>query len=261
MIKNRIENKQKIEILKEKIKNIPEIKTEPEPIDVLRREEGHSLEKEEILRDISENEMGMNIVHQLEQANEELQSLLVKKKERDFLMKQISKIKIPQIVPVKNVDEDEIKISEEKIVSLETSLKEKRILYEEYLEYKKNLEKYEEFVEKSREIEDLNTKFECINHEICVIESIQNKIIFAETKALNDIVSLINSFIELYVGKFFRDSYLSAKILTYKDLKGSGEMKSEIQMAVEFNGELVGINSLSGGEFFRLEFADVPCIK
>jgi DNA repair exonuclease SbcCD ATPase subunit len=97
---------------------------------------------------------------------------------------------------------------------------------------------------------------ECEKEEIEFIKSLSitekfYKILTeAESLSLSNTIENINMGIKYYTEHFFPEGNIQIQITPYKET-GKGEKKTGLDIEVYQNGEKIGLNSLSGGEYDR----------
>ena len=142
--------------------------------------------------------------------------------------------------------EAEIEELEKKYVVYTDNLKK----IEKYKEYKKELDAYNNWIQKKDEIE-IQEKKDRTRYAASTL--LMEKILEAESIAILNVVNSINTHVQIYLDCFFPDNPLTAKLLTFKETKKLS--KPQINMVIEYKGMECDMNMLSGGELSRVVLA------
>ena len=184
-------------------------------------------------------------------------TLKTEKYEKEILESEDEHIKIYKKV----CKEHDIKLMIQVETDELTKLEDKKIIHqknvdqiEKYIEYIKNLDIYNSWVDKVG-------KLECDEKEhrklYVASELLKQKILEAESISMINIISSINSHAQVYLDSFFPDDPISIKLVSFKETKKKKEtqMKPQINLEIEYKGMEADINMLSGGEISRVILA------
>lgn len=138
-------------------------------------------------------------------------------------------------------------------------------------EHMSNLKSIKTYTENQKEIRNYNEwklKFKNLmkdekhfKSKHAAATTLKEKIIEAESIALRNIISSINSHAQIYLDEFFPKNPISVRLLPFKETKKS--IKPQINIEVEHKGMESGLGRLSGGErsrvilSFTLALADI----
>lgn len=217
--------------------------------------------KENLEESLLEEDLRDIIIKQ-ENIKMKLDRLIKKKKsiEDDTLKfnKQVDKMKnnhISNYEIIKNENElnysitdNEIKIGENE----ESKIKHKQNLDDilKYHKYVEDIEKYTIFKQKvinlqQKEIEDKK------NYTASVV--LKEKVLEAESIAIQNIIDSINTHSQIYLDYFFPDNPIIIRLSTFKETSKS--IKPQINIEIDYKGNETDLNSLSGGELSRVILA------
>jgi DNA repair exonuclease SbcCD ATPase subunit len=131
-------------------------------------------------------------------------------------------------------------------------------------EHKKNLEnigKYQEYKTTLDVYNSWNTKISrLVKDEIecrklyASVTLLKEKILEAESIAMLNVISSINTHTQGYLETFFPDNPISVKLVPFKETKSGKTVtrKPQINLEIEYKGMEADINMLSGGELSRV---------
>jgi DNA repair exonuclease SbcCD ATPase subunit len=175
-------------------------------------------------------------------------------KEKVSIQKEIDKIS--HLVS----QQDNIQEVEQSIQDLESSLKLKQnnvdkleLRLKKLYKYEQELSEYEEQQNLLQQIKDCKSEERLILRGISKAELLSRRVGDAESLSLQQTIDRINGDIEEYITAFFDDT-CSAHLSAFKETKDK-DKKSLIDIEFSRNGEMVSIDSLSGGEYDRLALA------
>jgi len=100
-----------------------------------------------------------------------------------------------------------------------------------------------------RSVHRVNEVIRMLQDEISSLDVFLRKIGEAETKCLEDTITLLNTKTQGYLDAFFPDDVMVLRVMTEKESKKS--VKTEIAVRVVYKGEECDLTSLSGGEYDR----------
>lgn len=216
-------------------------------------------------KEIDEEELRLNIIKQ-KQNKEKLDTMsnTIKKLKRDqgMLQKQVSEYKEKHIETYKRmrneaVVEEDVKKHSTELSSLEGKQKEHQENVEnieKYQEYKKNKDTYDLWKQKIDTLEKEETECRKLYASATLL---REKILEAESIAMLNIISSINSHSQGYLDSFFPDNPISVKLTPFKETKNGKSItkKPQINLEIEYKGMEADINMLSGGELSRVILA------
>ena len=214
-------------------------------------------------KDINEEELRLNIIKQ-KQNKEKLETF-------DQDIKQLNVQQITYEKQLAGYKEDHIekykKMKTESIVEGEINkyLTELSTQIDKQAEHQKNVdavEKYNEY-KKAKDTYDTWAKkidvlqkeeLEC-RKQYASATLLREKILEAESIAMLNIISSINTHSQSYLDAFFPDNPISVKLVPFKESKSGakkGTKKPQINLEIEYKGMEADINMLSGGELSRV---------
>ena len=203
-----------------------------------------------------------NVIIEQKNIKDKLDQLMKKKKtlEDDSLKfnKQVEKMKNNHISKYeiinneteinKIIDDNENKIIENE----ENKIKIKKNLddIQQYHKYIEENEKYNIFRQKvidlqDKELEDKKT------YTASVL--FKEKVLEAESIAIQNIINTINTHSQIYLDYFFPDNPIIIKLSTFKET--GKNIKPQINIEIDYKGNEIDLNSLSGGELSRVILA------
>lgn len=121
---------------------------------------------------------------------------------------------------------------------------------EKYTENQKEIIKYKEWQDKLKKVTADEKK---AREKYSAATILKEKILEAESVAMLNIISSINTHAQVYLDEFFPDSPISIRLLPFKETKKS--TKPQINLEVEYKGMECGISRLSGGQRSRVVLA------
>ena len=123
-----------------------------------------------------------------------------------------------------------------------------------------NIEKYKEYEKAFDSYNSWSTKIDILQKEeheskklYAAATLLRDKIIEAESIAMMNVITSINTHTEGYLETFFPDNPISVKLVPFKETK-TGK-KPQINLEIEYKGMEADINMLSGGELSRVILA------
>ena len=162
---------------------------------------------------------------------------------------------------------EKIRIVEEVIVEINKytkdldELEKKKLNHEEnidkiekYNHYKKSIDNYNSWVEKVSKLEKEETE----NRRLYGASTMLKEVILeAESIAMLNIISSINTHTQPYLDCFFPNDPISIKLVPFKESKKGQSVtkKPQINLEIEYKGMEADINILSGGEISRVILA------
>ena len=158
-----------------------------------------------------------------------------------------------------------------KISEVKSELSEKVKEYEELEKNKQELEKDIQNIEKYKEYIKVLESYKTWTDKINILEkdeienrkqygaaiTLKEKILEAESIAMLNVISSINTHSQVYLDSFFPDNPISVKLVTFKETKKgkSVSKKPQINLQIEYKGMEADLTSLSGGETSRVILA------
>jgi DNA repair exonuclease SbcCD ATPase subunit len=217
-------------------------------------------------KDLNEEELRLNIINQ-KQTKEKLGDLgndiRLLSKEQTTYKKQLSNYNeehLEKYIQIKN--ESEIKSEYKKAILELSNLEEKGSTHKKNVE---NIEKYNEYKKAIESYTIWTTKIDVLQKEEVVCRKLyasatllREKILEAESIAMLNIISSINTHSQVYLDAFFPDNPISVKLEPFKESKSGstkGSKKPQINLEIEYKGMEADINMLSGGELSRVILA------
>lgn len=214
-------------------------------------------DNEETLRDSIVTQK--NAKNKLEILNDDIVKL--SKRQNDYT-KQINEYEEDVLTKFKSIRE--IDAVNRDITTLSLELVDLETKKEKHQENVDNIEKYEEYnkaldIYKSWEtkVESL-TKEETENRHLYAASTmLKESILEAESIAMLNVISSINTHIQPYLECFFPSDPLSIKLVPFKETKKGTTVnkKPQINLQIEYKGMEADINMLSGGELSRVILA------
>jgi exonuclease SbcC len=133
---------------------------------------------------------------------------------------------------------------------LETDIKN----IEKYKEYEKTLDSYKSWTDK---IKILKREESENRKQYGAATILKDKILEAESIAMLNVISSINTHSQVYLDSFFPDNPISVKLVTFKETKKGKNVtkKPQINLQIEYKGMECDLTSLSGGEMSRVILA------
>ena len=125
---------------------------------------------------------------------------------------------------------------------------------EKYQEYEKELETYKTWKDKIKSIQQDETEF---RKQYGASIMLKEKILEAESIAMLNVISSINTHSQVYLDEFFPDNPISVKLVPFKETKKGKNVtkKPQINLEIEYKGMEIDLTSLSGGETSRVILA------
>jgi len=139
---------------------------------------------------------------------------------------------------------------EKKKLDYETNL----IKIEKYKEYKKSIDNYNSWAEKVSNLEKEETESRKLYGSSTRLKEV---ILEAESIAMLNIISSINTHTQPYLDFFFPNDPISIKLVPFKESKKGQTVKKkpQINLEIEYKGMEADISILSGGEISRVILA------
>ena len=213
-------------------------------------------------KDIDEEELRLNIITQkrnkekLESFSQETRKLNSEKITYEKDIKSFTEEHTEKYKKIRDVStlEGKIQINLSELSALEKKQEEHRVNVEnieKYQEYKKALDTYNSW---STKIETLKKEeIEC-RKLYASATLLKEKILEAESIAMLNVISSINTHTQGYLEAFFPDNPISVKLVPFKETKSGKTVKRkpQINLEIEYKGMEADINMLSGGELSRV---------
>jgi DNA repair exonuclease SbcCD ATPase subunit len=184
------------------------------------------------------------------------------KKEKCNYEKQITDYKNDHIKKYSRIiDVYNIKDELDKSILEKQDLESKRVIHEKnvqdiekYQAYKKDKNTYDTWINKVEVLQ--KEEFEC-RKLYAASTVLKQKILEAESIAMINIISSINTHANVYLESFFPDNPISVKLVTFKETKKGKTIKKkpQINLEIEYKGMEADISMLSGGELSRIILA------
>jgi DNA repair exonuclease SbcCD ATPase subunit len=217
-------------------------------------------------KNLNEEELRSNIINQ-KQTKEKLGDLgndiRQFTKEQTTYKKQLSNYNEEHLEKYTQIKkESEIEYEYKKVILELSNLEEKSSTHKNNLE---NIEKYNEYNKAIESYTTWTTKIDVLQKEEKVCRKLyasatllREKILEAESIAMLNIISSINTHSQVYLDAFFPDNPISVKLEPFKESKSGstkGSKKPQINLEIEYKGMEADINMLSGGELSRVILA------
>jgi len=116
-----------------------------------------------------------------------------------------------------------------------------------YISYRDEINRYDKLRERIKINEEEEKK---IIKKLSVSERLLKKINDSEALSITNTLNNINSLINYYINNFFINNDIQMQLTPYKETS-KGDKKSGLDIEIYYNGEKIGIDNLSGGEYDR----------
>jgi exonuclease SbcC len=233
--------KRNIDFLTQKISSLEISDLNYEEEEIIRNKINTEKEKSSKIQTIKHNikqleKEKQEAVKQIEEFNENY------KKEFSIGFREINKVKLELSYNKKEYEElEKDKIEIEKDIE---NIK-------KYDEYQQKLEYYKTWTDKLKILQKEENKY---RREYGAATLLKEKILEAESIAMINVISSINTHSQVYLDCFFQDNPISVKLVTFRDTK-KGNKKPQINLEIEYKGMECDLTSLSGGEISRVILA------
>lgn len=222
-------------------------------------------ENKNITLDIDEETLRLDIINQkrnkekLDSFQLDIKTLSKKKTVYEKDIQECTQGHIEKYKSVRKVSEVKEKIQKysSELSSLEHQQKEHQLNVE-------NIEKYQEYEKALDSYNSWSTKIDVLQKEELECRKLygastllRDKILEAESIAMLNVISSINTHTQGYLEDFFSDNPISVKLVPFKET-GTGKnvkVKPQINLEIEYKGMEADINMLSGGELSRVILA------
>jgi DNA repair exonuclease SbcCD ATPase subunit len=121
---------------------------------------------------------------------------------------------------------------------------------DKFTQYQKNIATYNSWEQKIKKLTSQETEHRKLYGGAT---RLKETIIEAESIAMRNVISSINSSAQIYLESFFPNDPISVKLSPFKETKKG--KKPQIHLDIEYKGMEAGINMLSGGELSRVVLA------
>jgi len=193
------------------------------------------LNKELVIEEISVKDLKL-IKEQVEDLEEEISDLTEK----------INNLELDDEIDFNK----EIEVLKKELLDLEETEKKFERRGEKIESYLAKLEKWNKYVQIKTKMDEIINEENLILRGISKAEIFLKKINDAEAISLEQTIEMINSDVTEYVQNFFGDNF-TIFLKNYRENK-KGEQKLGIDICVTKDGESIGLESLSGGEYDRV---------
>lgn len=215
--------------------------------------------------DINEEDLRNNIIAQ-KQNKEKLNTMkhTIKKlsNEKSTYETQLDKCKEEHLETYKKIrTETEINSKIKEQLSELSELETKLLEHQKNIE---NIEKYEKYEKNKTAYDTWNNKINALQKEelecrkqYAATTLLREKILEAESIAMLNIITSINTHAQVYLDAFFPDHPISVRLVPFKESKKGKNVtkKPQINLEIEYKGMEADINMLSGGETSRVVLA------
>jgi DNA repair exonuclease SbcCD ATPase subunit len=226
-------------------------------IDSILDDDNEYEETEEEVRNILKTQTGLK--EKLETINKNIHTFSKEKTEYEQKLNDHKNKHIETFTEIRNIStlNDEIKEKTTEIETIEDKKTnhEKMIeLIEKYQNYEKELQQYNSWVKKIDIIRDEET--ECRKQYGSAVE-LKEKILEAESIALLNIITCINTHAQTYLDAFFPENPISVKLVPFKESKKGKNLvqKPQINLMIEYKSMEATLDMLSQGENSRVVLA------
>ena len=147
----------------------------------------------------------------------------------------------------------DIKVKEEEIVTVKKSIVEDSKKVEHYklsIEYCKN---YDVWAKLKKNNEELLRREEDLRKRYASACTFKEKILEAESIAITNMITTINTHAQFYMDYFFQEVPISVRLVAFKETKESS--KPQINLEIDYKGIEHDLTMLSGGELSRVILA------
>lgn len=192
------------------------------------------------------------MVKNLNQTLENLNTKLNKK--RDELNAMNSFGNLPELEQEKLNIESELNDIKQNIILYRKNIEQSH----EYMKYYEDKSNYEKWKSKS---ESFRTMLEQVEQEYTAAKILREKINEAESLAISNMITEINTHFQSYIDIFFYEDPMIVDLSPYKQVKKTDSKKSQVSLNITYKGMDIELSSLSGGERDRLEMAFVLALS
>lgn len=149
--------------------------------------------------------------------------------------------------------------AEEKIVECLKNRETEDDIYIKITEYKKYIEQLDIYNSWYNKLQEYKKEEEDSIRSLSLYEKLYKKISEAESLSLLQTIDRINYYSNFYLEKFFTDNPISIQLLSYKETKK--DIKPLINIEVYYKDMIVGVDTLSGGEYDRVSLSIVLALN
>jgi DNA repair exonuclease SbcCD ATPase subunit len=154
---------------------------------------------------------------------------------------------VEEIISLKNAKTDIILENQKKRDEIQIILQQ----IEKYKEYEKTLESWQNIYKKKTYLEAQEIEERKRHAAACLL---RDKILEAESIAIQNMIDNINTHVQLYLEYFFPDNPINVRINAFKETKKE-ESKPSINLEIDYKGIEHDLTMLSGGELSRIILA------
>lgn len=121
-------------------------------------------------------------------------------------------------------------------------------------EFNRNEEEIQKYKELENKVKKLEQEEKEMRDKYAGSTLLKEKILRAESIAMENVISSINAHAQEYLDEFFPDVPISVSLRSFKERKNNTN-KPEIHVSIEYKGQSWDLGMLSGGEFSRVVLA------
>ena len=145
------------------------------------------------------------------------------------------------------------------------NLEQIQLKLDRYDVYKQRIDEYNQWCNKQKNLENQEVD---VKKRLNSSKKLKQKICDSESLAITNLINQINMGVQPYLDIFFDDDPISIELLSFKEDKKKN-LKSQINVKIEYKGMECDISMLSGGELQRVivafnlalcEMFNLPCI-
>lgn len=211
--------------------------------------------------ELSEESIRLNIQTQLQNKtllhsiNKQLANLQKELEDLHSSIESLQKTYLESYSEVKdsNVLKNNIKDIESEILALKVKEEEHIVNMKKIEEYNKYKDEYAKYKEWKTKVSLLSETEQKARQQYAAATLLKDKILQAESLAIQNIVNSINIHAQEYLDLFFPEHPIVVRLLPFKTTKKS--VKPQINIEIDYKGMEADINMLSGGELSRVVLA------
>ena len=158
---------------------------------------------------------------------------------------------------VKLIEEVDRAIESQKAIILQNDTKKEKSssLLTKIEKYKDNKKWVDHWLKIKKQKDDLEKQEKHFKDKYAAALLLKDKILEAESIAIQNIIQIINTHVHHYLEYFFPDNPINIRISAYKEGKTSGVSKPQINLEIVYKGIDHDLTMLSGGELSRVILA------